>query len=364
MAARIVFTLGSLLPICSAGQLDAPSCAVFAKKTDVMRLPRVHVIGAGAMGARHARVFAAAGARVTVEDTVSSRALDVAGRVPGVVVESFAALAAKNEVHLVVVATPTPTHERVTRAALAGGGHVLVEKPLASTLRAAQVVVEQAVIAERTVLVGMSERFHPVVRALRTQLAERAPAGVSIRAFGSRRFGPGSATQPALLNLGVHDVDLALHLSAAELLLESARAVGADGAHLLLGGGAYSLACGAAPARERRLVVELTSGEVFRADLLAAELVLERPGAPPQTLPLPTGEPLLLQAKAVLAALGNGSVESDGGESAAVALAEDGLRVLRIVEEAQAAMSRGAVNPRPSASYLAASDPTSAAEKL
>lgn len=325
------------------------------------------------MGARHARVFAAAGALVTVEDTVSSRAFDVAGRVPGVVVESFAALAAKNEVHLVVVATPTPTHERVTKAALAGGGHVLVEKPLASTLRAAQAVVEQAVISERTLLVGMSERFHPVVRALRTQLADRASqSGVSIRAFASRRFGPGSATQPALLNLGVHDVDLAMHLSGVELLLESARAHTADGAHLVLGGGAFSLVCGAAPVRERRLVVELTSGEIFRADLLAAELVLERPGGSPESLALPTGEPLLLQAKAVLAALGNGNVESDGGESAAVAVAEDGLRVLRIVEEAQAAMSRGAANPRPSASYPPGvgldpsrdHDPTSAAEKL
>ena len=326
--------------------------------------PRVHVLGAGAMGARHVRVFAAAGALVSVEDTLPARALEVAGRVPGAQVATLASLTARNEVHLVVVATPTVTHARVTEAALAAGAHVLVEKPLASTLRAAESVAEQARVFDRSLLVGMSERFHPVVRALRAQLAARA--GVSIRSFSGRRFGPGSATQPALLNLGVHDVDLAMHLSGSDLTLREARSQGSDGAQLLLvrsaserdGDRGFTLVCGAAAVRERRLVVELSSGEIFRADLLAPKLVLERPGSPPGAIELPAGEPLLLQARAVLAAVGNASSRT-GEESAAVASAEDGLRVLRVVEEAQNAMA----SSRPSAPSIAAAAHL-AAEKL
>ena len=196
---------------------------------------RVHVVGAGAMGARHVRVFAAAGAQVTVEDSVPSRARAAAACVEGVAAcGPEAAAAARNEAHLVVVATPTNTHERVTLAALAAGAHVLVEKPLASTLRAAEAVARHAAQSDRSLFVGMSERFHPVVRALRRELASRGP-GVSLRALSCRRFGPGSATQPALLNLGVHDVDLAMHLSFAELVVEGARAQGHDGAQLVLG---------------------------------------------------------------------------------------------------------------------------------
>ena len=327
-------------------------------------MPRVHVVGAGAMGARHVRVFAAAGAQVTVEDSLPARALDVAARFPGVVAAALAGCA-KGEVHLVVVATPTITHERITRAVLAAGAHVLVEKPLASTLRAAETVAEDAAQSGRAVLVGMSERFHPVVRAVREQIALR---GGTLRALSCRRFGPGSATQPALLNLGVHDVDLAMHLSGAQLVVHGARAHGHDGAQLLLGrAGAreasFTLVSGAAPVRERRLVVELASGEILRGDLLTPKLVLERAGMEPESLALPTGEPLLLQAQAVIAVL--------RGANAAVASAEDGVRALRIVEDAHAAMARarpaaGAVAPPlPSSGYLAAAAAAGpAAEKL
>jgi UDP-N-acetylglucosamine 3-dehydrogenase len=332
-------------------------------------MPRVHVVGAGAMGARHVRVFAAAGAQVTVEDSVPARALDVAARVPGVVAATLAE-SAKGEVHLVVVATPTITHERIARAVLAAGAHVLVEKPLASTLRAAETVAQHAAQSGRAVMVGMSERFHPVVRAVREQLAVR---GGTIRALSCRRFGPGSATQPALLNLGVHDVDLAMHLSGASLVVHGARAHGPDGAQLLLGrSGAreasFTLVSGAAPVRERRLVVELTSGEILRGDLLTPKLVLERAGMDPETLALPTGEPLLLQAQAVMAALR----DADAAVASAVASAEDGVRALRIVEDAHAAMVHarpvaGAVPPsRSSSGYLAAAAAAAgpAAEKL
>jgi predicted dehydrogenase len=210
---------------------------------------------------------------------------------------------------------------------------------------------------------------------LREQLAARA--GV-IRTLSCRRFGPGSATQPALLNLGVHDVDLAMHLSGEQLVVLGAsahEAIGSDGAQLRLGRAGsrearFTLVSGAAPVRERRIVVELTSGEIFRGDLLGPKLVLERPGMAPESLALPAGEPLLLQAEAVIAALASGEGHATIN-SAAVASAEDGVRVLRIVEDAHAAMTRAGVGAapavpqaRPSSGYLAASAGMPGAEKL
>ena len=65
------------------------------------------------------------------------------------------------DVELVVVATRSDTHARVTVDALRAGKHVLVEKPMAVTLRQADRMIEAADRAGRHLLVRQNRRFDP-----------------------------------------------------------------------------------------------------------------------------------------------------------------------------------------------------------
>jgi predicted dehydrogenase len=142
-----------------------------------------------------------------------------------------------------------------------------------------------------------------------------------------------------LVNLGVHDFDLAAYLCGGNLTLHGAIgfcagvAPGPDAAHVLFsttGGAAGHLYVDrAAPAKER--AIELTTARwVYRGDLLAHRLErTARAGAARADVPLPLEEPLAAQAAALAEAL-------DGGTPREIALGEDGVRALDLAESAVA----------------------------
>jgi phthalate 4,5-cis-dihydrodiol dehydrogenase len=70
-------------------------------------------------------------------------------------------------VDAVYIATPTHLHARHTLAAIAAGKHVLVEKPLATSLEDAAAMVEAAAAARMQLVVGHSHSFEPPIRAMR-----------------------------------------------------------------------------------------------------------------------------------------------------------------------------------------------------
>ena len=94
------------------------------------------VIGVGAMGRNHARVYAELDGvqLVGVADSNQDLANDAADKYR---VKSYASyqdmLAAENP-EVVSVAVPTAMHEEVGTAVLQAGAHILIEKPIASTV--------------------------------------------------------------------------------------------------------------------------------------------------------------------------------------------------------------------------------------
>ena len=66
-------------------------------------------------------------------------------------------------VDAVVIATPISTHYEMARRALAAGKHVLVEKPLAETVRQAEALTELAARCDRILMVGHTFEYHPAV---------------------------------------------------------------------------------------------------------------------------------------------------------------------------------------------------------
>ncbi len=135
---------------------------------------RVGVIGAGAMGASHARTLATTvpGAEVTrVFDMDTARAQAIADEVGGQAADSPESLIA--DVDAFLIASPDFTHADLAIAGIEGGKHVLCEKPLAVTAEDARRVVDAEVAAgRRFVQVGFNRRFDPGFVSLKGSITD------------------------------------------------------------------------------------------------------------------------------------------------------------------------------------------------
>jgi predicted dehydrogenase len=132
---------------------------------------RVGVVGAGAFGRNHARVYRdlAADASQRVEfagiaDLDFARAQALATEFKTRAFLSAAELLAGG-VDAVSVAVPTVLHLEVARELMQSGVDVLIEKPLAASVAEADELITVAEAYGRIAQVGHLERFNPAVRA-------------------------------------------------------------------------------------------------------------------------------------------------------------------------------------------------------
>jgi predicted dehydrogenase len=117
-------------------------------------------------------------------------------------------------VDAVSLATPTPLHFDLAMRCLAHGVHVLVEKPITETIEQAEMLTQVAESSNLVVQVGHIERFNPAYIELKNVLEN-----MTVLAINLRRLSPyaGSNTDvDVVLDLMVHDIDLALDLMGQE----------------------------------------------------------------------------------------------------------------------------------------------------
>ncbi|NIP58033.1 MAG: Gfo/Idh/MocA family oxidoreductase, partial [Gemmatimonadetes bacterium] len=107
-------------------------------------------------------------------------------------------------VEAVVVAVPTTEHERVALGALERGIHVLVEKPIAPSLAAADRILEAGKAHGALVVAGHVERFNPAVIAAERYLE----SPLFIESHRLAPFAPRGTDVAVVLDLMIHDVDL------------------------------------------------------------------------------------------------------------------------------------------------------------
>jgi len=185
---------------------------------------RVAVIGVGAMGVNHARVYRGLkGAElVAVVDTDPDRAGSAAARFDCAAITDPAAL--PGLVDAVSVAVPSALHAAVAVPLMDAGIHTLVEKPLAASEADATAMIEAASRNGVALLVGHIERFNPAVR----QLKEIVAGDHEILAVDARRMSAvsGRVTDiDVVTDLMVHDLDIVLDLIGERVIDVTARAV-------------------------------------------------------------------------------------------------------------------------------------------
>ena len=168
---------------------------------------RVIVIGAGVMGRNHIRVLnELPGAElVGIVDPTDGLADSVGERIGVAAFSDIDEAIESAKPEAAIVAVPTESHHAVALTAIMRGLHVLVEKPIAATVKQGEEIVEAARAMGVTLSVGHVERFNPAVIELKRRL-DRGDLG-QVFMIHSRRQSP---YPRRIMDVGVA-ADLATH---------------------------------------------------------------------------------------------------------------------------------------------------------
>ena len=172
-----------------------------------MRTVNVGVIGVGAMGENHVRVYhKMEEANLIAVSDVRERALKKIEKKYGAKgYTDYCELLANPEIEVVSVCVPTTFHHAVVMEAIKHKKHVLVEKPIAFTLTEAEEMIAAAKEAGVILATGHVERFNPAVQKAK-ELIDDGVIGDIVSAF-AKRVGP---LPPRIKDVGV-SIDLAIH---------------------------------------------------------------------------------------------------------------------------------------------------------
>lgn len=310
---------------------------------------KIGVIGAGALGYHHTRILRdVPGAElIGFHDQNPERAAKVSGELG---VKSFPSLdELLDSVEAVSVVVPTPYHHKVAAPALERGLHVLIEKPITTTLREADDLLSIAARTGAVVQIGHVERFNRAVRAA----LDHVKQPLFIESDRLAPFNPRGSDVAVVLDLMIHDIDLVRTFVGGSV--KSVAAVGVPvltpsvdiaNARITFGSGAVANITASRVSRERMrklrifqpkeyLSLDLAAGtgEYYRLrdDVDFAALVRDAQGAQAiesfverRVLEAPDGEPLRLELEAFVKAVkGEAPIPvtgADGREALAVAL--------------------------------------------
>ncbi len=175
---------------------------------------RTAVIGLGYFGRFHARHHALNDnvKLVAVCDADGARAGEIAAEFGGEAVTDHRSLAGR--IDAASVAVPTSMHFDVARDLIEAGIHVLIEKPITHDTASADALIDLARARTVTVQIGHIERYSAAYKAL-------AAAATAPRLIKARRISPWKprATDvDVVLDLMIHDIDLAMGLAGAPVV--------------------------------------------------------------------------------------------------------------------------------------------------
>ncbi len=317
------------------------------------------LVGAGYWGKNLARNFNALGALHTICDSSPDRLAAYGAEYGAVVKERDFKKVLKNPaLRKVVVSTPAASHYEVAKACLQAGKDVFVEKPLCVVLGEAEELVSLAEAKGRVLMVGHLLQYHPCIDRLRALLSQGDLGKLCYISSNRLNLGKIRNEENALWSFAPHDISVILAL-ANNQMPEQVRCAG--GAFLNTGvadttmttlrfpGGvrAHVYVSWLNPFKEQKLTVVGSAGMAVFDDTKpwTEKLVLYRDylrwkdGQLPtpnkiagEWVVVPEAEPLREECRHFLERCQDRRTpRTDGGE---------GLRVLRVLEAAQASLEK------------------------
>ncbi len=298
---------------------------------------RVGVIGVGALGRHHARVLGdTPGVTLSaVVDVNEARAAEMAAQ-HGAAAHMTDASALVGAVDAVTIAAPTEAHHALAAMLLDAGIHVLVEKPMTTTLEQADDLIARAGSRGLVLAVGHTERFNPAVDAARSFVSR--PRFIEVHRLGT--FPDRSLDIDVVFDLMIHDLDVLLSVVDEDVV--GVEAVGVPvltdrvdiaNARLKFAGGCIANVTASRISRERvRKVRFIEPATYVSVDYASRELEVwrlrkvdgARPAIEGGPVPVPDAEPLRRELEDFVAAIREGrAARVDGAQGRrALALAQ------------------------------------------
>ena len=169
---------------------------------------KVGVVGVGAIGRNHARIYSEleSAELVAIYDANEEHARALAEEFGTEAVGSLEELVSR--VDAASVSTPTVTHRDIATTLIEQGKHVLVEKPISDSVDDAKAMIDLAKEKGCVLQVGHIERFNPVM----SQLEARLNSPKFIECHRLSPFPQRSMDIGVVLDLMIHDIEIVLHL--------------------------------------------------------------------------------------------------------------------------------------------------------
>lgn len=132
----------------------------------------VAIIGCGGMGGNHAAMAANCGLKIAVcADPVRPAAAALAKRYGAKIETDCVRALQRDDVDIVAITTPTPTHAGFVKAAAAAGKHIFCEKPFCRTVKECREAIAAAKKARVKLFIGHVVRYFHEFEAMRKQIA-------------------------------------------------------------------------------------------------------------------------------------------------------------------------------------------------
>jgi UDP-N-acetylglucosamine 3-dehydrogenase len=177
---------------------------------------RLGVIGVGVMGSNHARVLSELpGVKLVGVADPDRKRRDFVAQALGCAACSDTEAMIRQGVDAVIIAAPTHLHRDIATECAARDIHVLVEKPIASTVEEGRAIIAAARRAGVTLMVGHVERFNPAVESIKRAIRDQDILSIAITRVGP--FPPRMSNVGVVIDLAVHDIDLIRWFTDSEI---------------------------------------------------------------------------------------------------------------------------------------------------
>jgi UDP-N-acetylglucosamine 3-dehydrogenase len=180
---------------------------------------RAGVIGTGAMGQHHVRIYSEMeNVELVGISDISEEPLKALCEQYGIEGFTDHKELLEKDLDIVSIVVPTTLHAPISLDAINSGVHILIEKPIADTLENAYKITEAAKDAKVKLMVGHIERFNPAVMKLK-QIIDSGALG-KIVSISTRRVGPYNPRirdVGVIIDIGVHDIDVISYLYGKEV---------------------------------------------------------------------------------------------------------------------------------------------------
>ena len=301
-----------------------------------LRKANMAVVGCGFWGKNHARIYNELDNAnlIAVADLNADAACALGERYGADYHGDPTDLIKRDDVDAISICTPTVTHAKIALEAIEAGKHVLVEKPMTSTVAEAESLIAASEKAGVKLTVGFVERFNPgVIEALKLVREGKIGDVILARAHRVSRYPLRISDVGVVKDLAIHDADIVRQLFGAEPETVYATAGNLvhsfeDYANIMLrfpgNRSAFIETNWLTPHKIRRLILTGSEG-LITVEFITQEVTVEDDEGRYQPF-LEPREPLTLELESFVEAILEDKPPAISGE--------DGLRALEICEAA------------------------------